>query len=323
MFQNYKIAYIREHVKIREVRPLSFLRQSVAYMLAQSAKTIPHAAMITHYDVTPLIEYAKTSEAAIKPGEGESPEQFRLRRAIRKNYSAFFLKALGHALSHTPECNAFLDYRQWRNGGTLYISEDINISYTVNTKSGVIKPIVRNPHLKTIEAVALEMRNLSRRARRTDANELYQRTALTYFKTALKQLNFKELSGIWMVLRALLWQRIKIDPEFKDVPEDQKLQPIDILGATCTFANNGMMVSGHQTVTVITPPEAIMFGLSDLHLAPQVVNGQVVPRYMVTFFATMDHRAFDAGAGFPGFEFLRDYIDHPEKIYEWKQGDAI
>lgn len=323
MFQNYKIAYIREHLKIREARPLSFLRQSVAYVLAQSAKTIPHAAMVTHYDVTPLIEYAKRSEASIRPGEGESSEQFRLRRAIRKSYSAFFLKALAHAITHTPDCNAFLDYHQWRNGGTLYISEDINISYTVNTKFGVIKPIVRNPHLKTIETVALEMRDLTRRARRTDANELYQRTAFTYVKTALKQLNFKELSGIWLVLRALLWQRKKIDPEFKDVPEDQKLQPGDILGATCTLANNGMMVSGHQTVTVITPPETIMFGLSDLHLAPHVVNGQVVPRQMVTFFATMDHRAFDAGEAFPFFGCLRDYIDHPDKIYEWKQGDTI
>ncbi len=323
MFQNYKIAYVREHVKIREVRPLSFLRQSVAYVLAQSAKTIPHAAMITHYDVTPLVEYAQTSEKTIKARPGETPEQFRFRRALRKNYSAFFLKALAHAISHTPDCNAFLDYRHWRNGGTLYIAEDINVSYTVNTKFGVIKPIVRNPHLKSIETVATEMRELTRKAKRTDANELYKRAAFAYFRTMIKQLNFKELSGMWMVLRMLLWDRFEPDPELKDVPEDQKLQVSDILGATCTLANNGMMVSGHQTVTVITPPETTMFGLSDFHLAPQVVNGQVVPRHMISFFATMDHRAFDAGAGFPGFGYMRTYIEHPEKIYEWQPGDEI
>jgi len=323
MFQNYKIAYVRKHVKIREERPLSFLRQSVAYVLSQSAQTIPHAAMITHYDVTPLIEYTRATERTLTPREGETAEQFRLRRAVRKNYSAFFLKALAHALEHTPDCNAFLDYRRWRDGGTLYIADDINVSYTVNTKYGVIKPIVRNPHRKTIETVAAEMRDLTRKARRTDANELYKKAAFAYFKTMVRELNFKELSGIWMSLRMLLWNREKPDPEFKDVPEDQKLQVSDILGATCTLANNGMMVSGHQTVTVITPPEIVMFGLSDFHLAPQVVDGKVVPRYMVTFFATMDHRAFDAGAGFAGFGYLRDYIEHPGKIYEWKPGDVL
>lgn len=323
MFQNYKIAYVRKHVKIREERPLSFLRQSVAYVLSQSARTIPHAAMITHYDVTPLVEYTRKTERTLQPREGESPEEFRLRRAVRKNYSAFFVKALAHALEHTPDCNAFLDYRRWRDGGTLYIAEDINVSYTVNTKFGVIKPIVRNPHKKTIETVAAEMRELTRKARRTDANELYKKAAFAYFKTMLRELNFKELSGIWMVLRMLLWNPVKPDPEFKDVPEDQKLQVDDILGATCTLANNGMMVSGHQTVTVITPPEIVMFGLSDFHLAPRVVDGKVVPRHMVTFFATMDHRAFDAGAGFAGFDYLRSYIEHPEKIYEWKPGDVI
>ncbi|MCX8042958.1 MAG: 2-oxo acid dehydrogenase subunit E2 [Desulfobacterota bacterium] len=323
MFQNYKIAYVRKHVKIREERPLSFLRQSVAYVLSQSARTIPHAAMITHYDVTPLVEYTRETERRLQPRDGETPEQFRLRRAVRKNYSAFFVKALAHALEHTPDCNAFLDYRRWRDGGTLYIAEDINVSYTVNTKFGVIKPIVRNPHRKTIETVAAEMRDLTRKARRTDANELYKKAAFAYFKTMLRELNFKELSGIWMVLRMLLWNRVQPDPEFKNVPEDQKLQVNDILGATCTLANNGMMVSGHQTVTVITPPEIVMFGLSDFHLAPQVVDGKIVPRHMVTFFATMDHRAFDAGAGFGGFDYLRSYIEHPEKIYEWKPGDAI
>jgi pyruvate/2-oxoglutarate dehydrogenase complex dihydrolipoamide acyltransferase (E2) component len=272
--------------------------------------------MVTHYDVTPLIEYAQQSEKALVRRDGESPEQFRLRRAVRKNYSAFFLKALAHALAGTPDINAFLDYRRWRSGGTLYIAQDINISYTVNTKYGVIKPVVRNPHLKPIETVAGEMRELTRKARRTDANVLYKKAALAYFKTMLRQLNFKEFSGMWMVLRALLWNRIEPDPEFRDVPEEQKLQVEDILGATCTLANNGMVVAGHQTVTVITPPEVVMFGLSDMRLAPLVIDGSVVPRHLITFFATMDHRAFDAGEAFPLFGTLQDCIDHPERIYE-------
>lgn len=323
MFQDYKVAYLLEHVKIKEAQHLSFIRQSVSYVLAQSARKIPHAGGIVPYDVTPLIEYSKASAAEIKPKEGESPEQTRLRRAVRKNYSAFFLKAMAHSLYHTPNLNSFLDYKRWRNGGILHIAEDINISYTVNTKFGVIKPIVRNSHLKNIEAVADEMRNLTRRARKTDANQLYKRAAVAYLKTACKQLNFKELSGFWMLLRALLWPCSAPDAVLKDVPEDQKLQVSDILGATCTLANIGMSSAGNQTVTVITPPELLMFGLGNLHLAPQVVNGEVVPRHMITLFTTFDHRAFDAGEVFPFFGHFQRYIDNPEKIYEWKGGDEI
>ena len=322
MFKDFKISYIEKNVHIIEKRPMNFLRQSTAYMLTQSANTIPHAAMITNYDVTPVIEYAKRTERTITPFQGETPEQFRLRRAVRKNYSAFFLKTLAHVFHDLPGLPMFMDYRVWSGPGTLYYTDDVNVSYTVNTKFGVIKPIIRNAYNKTIVQVAEEMRELTRKARRTDANELYRRIALEYLKCGLRELNFKETKGLWMLLRALLWGREPINPEFADVPEDQKLKPSDILGATCTLANNGMMVAGNQTQTIITPPELYMFGISDLHQAACVVDGQVVPRHVITFFATMDHRALDSGEGFPYFAKLGEYFQHPERIYEWEPEGA-
>jgi pyruvate/2-oxoglutarate dehydrogenase complex dihydrolipoamide acyltransferase (E2) component len=292
-------------------------------MLSQSARNIPHVGGVNQFDVTRLINYAKESSEEIQKNRADTPEKIRFKVAIRKNYSAFFLKVIAHSLYHAPTMNSFLDYRKWRSGGTLYLAEDINISYTINTKFGVIKPIIRNPHLKSIETVANEMRDLTRRARKTDANELYKRVAMEYIKTSLKQFNLKEISGMWMLLRALLWKPVKVEPSLKNIPEDQKLQVTDLLGATCTLASIGMETLGYQTVTAITPPELFMLGLGDLRLAPGVVDGQVVPRHMITVFATFDHRAFDAGALFPFLVQLKRYIDNPEKIYEWKQGDEI
>ena len=197
------------------------------------------------------------------------------------------------------------------------------MSYTVTTKHGVIKPIIRNPHLKELTDVANEMRMLTRRARRTDPNEMYRKIAIEYVKTAIKELNFKELSGIWMLLRALLWQRDKPVDALKNIPEDQKLQVSDVLGATCTLANIGMVVPGNQTVTVITPPELFMFGISDMKLMPWVVDEKVVPRYVITLFSTIDHRAFDGGEAFPIVVNFKRYIENPELIYEWKPGNEI
>jgi pyruvate/2-oxoglutarate dehydrogenase complex dihydrolipoamide acyltransferase (E2) component len=54
-----------------------------------------------------------------------------------------------------------------------------------------------------------------------------------------------------------------------------------------------------------------------MHQAAWVVDGRVVPRTVMTFFATMDHRALDAGEPFSIFSSLKEYLKHPERIYEW------
>ncbi|HIJ64303.1 MAG TPA: hypothetical protein HPP77_00010 [Candidatus Hydrogenedentes bacterium] len=322
MFQDYKVAYLRKHVNVREARPMSFLRQSVAHILSESARTVPHASMITQFDVTPLVEYTKASREAMKAvGQVDDKTLFRL--AIRKNYSAFFVKTFAHALENVPAANGFFDYAPIRNGGTFYETEDINIAVTVHTPLGVIAPIVRNPHKKTLETVAQEVRTVARKARRTDPETLYRKCANAYVSSALRQLDWRALPGVWMWLRSALFPRRKHEPLFTDVPDDQKLQPEDILCATCTIANIGMMLPGIQSVTVVVPPEVLFFGIGDLHLGPWVVDGQVVPRYLISVNATMDHRPFDAGEAFPLHQHIRRYIDKPALIYEWKEGDKI
>ncbi len=320
MFQDYKIAYLRKHVRVREATPLSFLRQSVAYVLSESARRIPHAAVIIHFDVTPLVEYGKSKN---EEGSDSLDPKGILRRALNRNFSAFFIKTFAHALHHVPQMNGFLDYSPLRNGGTLYQAADINLSFTVHTKFGVIKPIVRNPHQKDLDTVAQEMRTLARKARRTDANELYMRTARTYVGIGLRELDFRALPAMWIWLRSALFSRAASEPSLRNVPEDEKLQVSDILGATCTIANIGMMFPGHQTVTVIIPPEVAMFGIGNLHLAPAVVDGKIVPRYVVTMSGTIDHRAYDGGEVFPIQEHIQRYIDNPALIYDWKPGDPV
>ena len=321
MFQDYKIAYLRNHVRIREAQRLSFLRQSVAHVLSSSAREIPHAALVTDFDVTPLVEYARDSHAAAR---GEKLDHASLlKRAIRRNFSAFFIKCVAHSLHHVPTVNGFLDYSPWRNGGTMYVADDINLSFTVHTRHGVIKPIVRNPHQKTLEQVAQEMRDLSRRARKTDPDELYYRAAKQYLAYAVKELNLTSLKSLWILLRAMIAGQRKTDPALKDVPEEQRLQVSDILGATCTVANVGMMLPGHQTVTVIIPPEVFMLGIGNLHLAPRVVDGEVRPRYVISVVGTIDHRAFDGGEVFPLAQHIRRYVDNPALLYEWRPGDPV
>jgi len=323
MFKPYKIAYQLQHVKVRQVKRFSLLRETVAHLLSESARTIPHAAMNIQLDVTPLVEYAKDSESKLAKVPGESRDNRLFRRALRKNFSSFFLKAFAHTLYHVPVLNSFLDYRPLVHGGTLYHAEDINISFTVSTPLGVVRPILRNPHQKDLETVAREMRILTRKARRTNQDELYLKAAKVLIRTALREVDLSGLYTLLVYLRARYLTGRKSVPENDGVPENDKLQPEDILGATCTLANIGMIVPGVQTVTVIIPPEVFFMGIGDLHLAPLVIDGKIVPRSVMSIMLNMDHRAFDAGEGFPFYENFIRYINNPALIYEWKPGDQI
>ncbi len=323
MFVDSKVAYWRKHVNVREARRLSFLRQSVAYVLSESARDVPHIAMIVHFDVTPLVQY--TDQFAKEPADLRTLNSHRAltRLAVSRNFSTFYVKALAHALVHAPTLNAFLDYSPMRTGGIVYHAKDINVGLTVHTTSGVVKPVLANPHLKPFEVVTEEMRDLTRRTRRTDPEVLYWQTARLLVKEGLRQLDLASLRALYIWLRHTLFHRPTVRPEFAKIPEEQRLKPEELLGATVTIANIGTVVEGHQTVTAIIPPEISMVGIGDLHLEPCVVGGQVEPRYMVTMALTGDHRAMDAGDVFPWLERMRNYFRNPAQIYEWKPGDKI
>lgn len=325
MFQDHKVAYLRQNVSVRKAERLTLLRQGVAYMLSLSARNIPHAAMISELDVTPLLEYGqeKDRELATANGNGGLTEEILFRRAIHKNFSAFFIKAIAHGLDHTPCMNAFIDYSPLMKSGTLYHAEDINIGVTVHTKYGVVRPVLRNAHQKTLEQVARELRDLARRARRTDPEDLYRQAAKRYLWPSVKQLDFRAIYPGFLLARELLLHRNHVNPEYAKVPEEQKLRVEEILGVTCSVANIGMMVPGHQTVTALAPPEVMMFGLGHLHMAPRVVDGEIVPRCVMTLCATMDHRAYDAGEAFPFGKYMTKYVANPAMIYEWQPGNDI
>jgi len=78
-----------------------------------------------------------------------------------------------------------------------------------------------------------------------------------------------------------------------------------------------------QTLTAIVPPAVAFIGIGDLHQAALVVDGKVVPRYVMKIMVTLDHRAFDAGEAFPLYDALVQYIQNPALIYDWKPGDPF
>lgn len=322
MFRNFQIRWAREHLKVRRVQRLSFVRQSVAFLLSQAARQIPHAAGNVEFDVTPVIEYGERVIREMKSsGEKLTPEML-TKMAVHKNLSAFYLKTICHVMYHLPITNGYFEWTPWRDGGNFYEMEDINPLFTVHTKRGVMGPIIRNPHKRTLVDVANEMRVLTRKARRTDMNELYRKIARELLGTAVRELDLSGLTAGWLWLKSTLWPE-PIDEEVRNTPEEEKLQPKDVIGSTTTIANIGMSVDGWQTVTVIPPPHVFMWGVGLTRQMPRVVNGQIVPRSVMTICVTFDHRAMDGGHIFDFERIMNGYFQNPERIFEWKPGDPI
>ena len=318
MFRNYQLAYLLRNVKIKEVRTLTFHKQGMAYVLAKSARHIPHGAVVGHLDMTPVLEYGKKARAAAKTASASNKPS--VRPALYKNLWPFLVKAIAHCLHDLPELNSFLDYATWRTSGTVYVAEDINVGFTVHTDYGVLKPVLRNPHRETLATVADQMASLSKRARHTDPEALYHEAAKAYMYTSLREFDLSGLPGLLTWLRARLrWRKSRA--AFREVPPDQKLSVQDILGATTTVANIGVSFTGHHSVGVIMPPEIMTFGVGDVRLMPWVVDGKVEARPIVTVAVSIDHRAYDGGDAFPMFGHMKRYVEAPELIYEWQPSD--
>ena len=322
MFRDFNIAFARKHIKLRQIRPLNFQRQGVAYLLSKSARYIPHAAGNLELDVTPVVEYGERIIREIKSGADKlTPEQL-TRMALHKSLSSFYLKAISHVIYNVPCLNGFLEWTPLRNGGVFYEAEDINLGFTVHTKRGVMTPGMRNAHKKDIFTVANEMRELTRKARRTDMNDLYRRCARAYLGLAARELDPSSFVIGFLYLKSLLWPE-PIDAEIAEVPVEQRLQPEEVVGFTSIVANIGSAVEGWQTVTVVPHPSVFMWGIGYTRVLPRYINGHLVPRHCMNMCVTFDHRALDGGDIFPLAAHMRNYVSNPEKIFMWKPGDPI
>jgi pyruvate/2-oxoglutarate dehydrogenase complex dihydrolipoamide acyltransferase (E2) component len=322
MFRNFAISYARKNIRMREIRPLSFQRQSVAYVLSLATRKVPLAAGNVEFDMTPVIEYGERVIREMKSDGEKSNADELVRKAVHKNLSAFYLKTIAHVMHHVPILNSILEWTPIRNGGILYEFEDICPAFTVHTTQGVIAPVVRNPHQKTLVDVANEMRALTRKARRTDANELYRRCGMEYLSYAVRECDLSGLTGAWLWLKSSLWPD-PVPDDMRNVPEEDKLRPADVIGSTTTIANIGMSVDGWQTVSALPPNITFGWGIGLVRPLPRVVNGEIVPRHIVTMAVVFDHRAMDGGDIFPFVDIMSGYINNPERIFEWKPGDPI
>ena len=128
-----------------EDKPITQIRKTIATRLAASIGPIPH------FFLTAEIDMERTSAAreALNSIKG----------APRVSFNDIIIKVVAEALRQHPECNAW-----WQEDYIRYFNE-VHISIAVSVEEGLITPVIRNAHLKSLREIAAEGRELAQKAR--------------------------------------------------------------------------------------------------------------------------------------------------------------
>ncbi len=129
--------------------PMRGLRKTIAKNLTFAQKT---TASVTGMDEADITELWNLREKEKKPIQD---------KGIHLTFLPFFIKAVYHALAEHPFLNASIDDEREE----IVIKKYYNIGVAVDTPDGLMVPVIKDAHKKTILELAIEIQGLSVTAR--------------------------------------------------------------------------------------------------------------------------------------------------------------
>ncbi|MFQ3593879.1 MAG: 2-oxo acid dehydrogenase subunit E2, partial [Gemmataceae bacterium] len=133
---------------IRE--PLSAVRKLTARQMSIAWSNIPHVTQFDMADITELESFRKSRE-------GKGP---------KVTVTAFVMKACASALKQFPHFNASLDLAS----GHLILKQFVNIGVAVDTKGGLLVPVIKDVDKKGVNEIAQELNETAEKARNGKAD---------------------------------------------------------------------------------------------------------------------------------------------------------
>lgn len=123
---------------------LTQIRKTIARRLAQSLGPVPH------FFLTVDVDMERVTEARADLNDRD-PEQ-------KISFNDIILKVVAMALNRHPECNAW-----WQDDHIRYFNE-VHLAMAVAVEQGLITPVIRNAHLKSLREISTESRELVSKA---------------------------------------------------------------------------------------------------------------------------------------------------------------
>ncbi|MGO3931064.1 pyruvate dehydrogenase complex dihydrolipoamide acetyltransferase [Rhodopseudomonas pseudopalustris] len=133
-------------------QPHDSLRKIIAQRLVQAKQTIPHFYLTIECNLDRLL-------AAREQINAQAPKDKDGKPAYKLSVNDFVIKALALALQRVPDANV-----TWTEGALLkHRSSDVGVAVAI--PGGLITPVVRDAHQKSLSAISHEMKDFAARAR--------------------------------------------------------------------------------------------------------------------------------------------------------------
>jgi len=132
-----------------ERQPMSNIRRKTAEHLSHAWTTIPHVTQFDKADITPMEELRAKFRKQVEEAGGNL------------TVTAVLVKVLAAAVRQFPQFNASLDAE---NSAIIY-KQYVNVGVAVATEYGLLVPVIRDVDQKNITQIAVEMHQLSEKAR--------------------------------------------------------------------------------------------------------------------------------------------------------------
>ena len=132
-----------------EQKPLTRIRRLTGQTLHRNWITIPHVTQFDEADITELEEFRKSK---LKSAEKEG---------VKLTLVTFLIKAAVVALQKFPEFNSSIE----PSGENLIIKKYFHIGVAVNTKNGLLVPVLKDVDKKGLFEIATEITELSNKTR--------------------------------------------------------------------------------------------------------------------------------------------------------------
>ncbi len=163
--------------------PLTQIRKTIAKRLAQSIGPIPTFYLTSEVDMERVWAAREELRGTGKRG-GENAEQ-----NPSVSFNDIIIKAVAMALRQHPACNAW-----WQDDHIRYWNE-VHVSMAVAVEEGLITPVIWNADQKSLRQIAVETRDLAKRAReRRLKPEEY--TGGTFSVSNLGMLDIEEFTAV-------------------------------------------------------------------------------------------------------------------------------
>ena len=134
-------------IQEEKVVPVSNMRATIARRLVESKTQIPHFYVEIEIDAAPLLALREQLNTGLE-GQG-----------VKLSVNDFILKASAEALRKVPTVNC-----SWE-GNAVRRHAAAHVSFAVAMEEGLITPVIRDAHLKSVFQISTEAKSLGKRAK--------------------------------------------------------------------------------------------------------------------------------------------------------------